>query len=156
MYIIGIMSKHSIKMARILREATIPNSLSNLLSVRIKVAKPEAVVTLVIKVALPIFVITRCNDFALLPCLLTSCWYLFIKKIQFGIPMTIIKGGINAVSTVISYSNKPKIQKVHITPISTTNIEIKVALKDLKKKKNINDVTNSAALIKSPISSIIF
>ena len=43
-------------------EATIPNSLSNLLSVIINVAKPDAVVTLVIKVALPIFEITRCND----------------------------------------------------------------------------------------------
>ena len=79
-----------------------------------------------------------------------------MRKIQLGIPITIISGGINAVSTVISYSSNPIIPKVHITPISTTNIEIKVALKDLKKKKNIREVTSSAALINSPISSIIF
>ena len=60
-------------MARMLKDATVPNSFNKVLSVIINVAKPEAVVTLVIKVAFPIFVITRCNDFALLPCLLTSC-----------------------------------------------------------------------------------
>ena len=49
---------HNTKIAKILREATIPNSSSSLLSVIINVANPEAVVTLVIKVALPILVIT--------------------------------------------------------------------------------------------------
>ena len=101
-YIIGMISKHNIKIAMILKEATIPNSLSNLLSVKINVAKPEAVVILVINVAFPTFVMTRCSDFTLLPCSLTSCWYLLIRKIQLGKPITIIKGGINAVSTVIS------------------------------------------------------
>ena len=48
-------------------EATTPNSFNNTLLVRIKVAKPDAVVRLVIRVAFPTFVITRCNDFALLP-----------------------------------------------------------------------------------------
>jgi methionyl-tRNA synthetase len=37
-----------------------------------KVAKPIAVVTLVINVAIPIFVVTRCNALALLPCTLYS------------------------------------------------------------------------------------
>ena len=50
--------------AMIFIEATIPNSDRSLLLVKIKVAKPEAVVTLVIKVAFPTFAITRCNDFA--------------------------------------------------------------------------------------------
>ncbi len=80
----------------------IPNSFSKSLSVIIKVANPAAVVRFVIKVALPTLEITRCKDFALLPCFLISCWYLLIKKIQFGIPITIIKGGIMAVKTVIS------------------------------------------------------
>ena len=31
-----------------------------------------------------------------------GCWYLLIKKIQLGIPITIINGGIIAVKTVIS------------------------------------------------------
>ena len=140
----------------ILIEATIPNSLSSLLSVIINVAKPEAVVTLVIKVALPIFEITRCKDRAWLPCFFTSCWYLLIRKMQLGMPITIINGGIRAVSTVISYCNRPKIPKAHITPIITTNMEMIVALKLLKKKKNIKEVTPSAARINFPISSIIF
>ena len=83
-------------------EATIPNSFSSVLSVMIKVANPAAVVTLVIKVAFPTLVITLCNDLALLPWFLISCWYLLIRKIQLGIPMTMINGGIIAVRTVIS------------------------------------------------------
>ena len=143
-------------MAKILNEATTPNSFNRVLSVIIKVAKPEAVVTLVINVAFPTLVITRCNDNALLPCNFTSCWYLLIKKIQFGIPITIINGGIKAVKTVISYFNRPSIPRVHITPIQTTTNEIKVALNDLKNKKNMSEVTNNAAPTNSPISSTIF
>ena len=82
--------------------ATTPNSTNNLLSVKMNVANPLAVVRLVIKVALPTLVMTRCKDFAWLPCFLISCWYLLIKNIQLGIPITIMSGGINAVSTVIS------------------------------------------------------
>ena len=67
-----------------------------------------------------------------------------------------IKGGIKAVNTVISYSNSPKTPNAHITPMITVNIAIIVALKDLKKKKNNKEVTNNAAPTKRPISSIIF
>ena len=56
-----------------LSDATTPNSFSNLLLVAMKVANPDAVVTLVIKVAFPIFVITFCNESDLSPCLLSSC-----------------------------------------------------------------------------------
>ena len=42
-----------------------------------------------------------------------------------------------------------------MTPIITIIIEINVARKDLKKKKKINDVIESAATINMPISSII-
>ena len=45
-------------------EATIPNSFKILLFVKMKVAKPEAVVRLVINVAFPILEMTRCNDLA--------------------------------------------------------------------------------------------
>ena len=48
---------------------TIPNSLNKSLLVAINVANPTAVVMLVIKVAVPVLVITRCNAFALLACL---------------------------------------------------------------------------------------
>ena len=124
----GIISKHKQKIAIILNEATVPNSINNLLWVMIKVANPEAVVVFVISVAFPTLVMTRCSDFALFPCLLNSCWYLLMRKIQLGTPITIISGGINAVNTVISYSKKPRIPKVHITPITTTHIEMNVAL----------------------------
>ena len=68
-----MIKRQSIKIDSILNDATTPNSLSNLLSVEMKVAKPDAVVTLVIKVALPIFVITFCRDRDLIPCLFSSC-----------------------------------------------------------------------------------
>ena len=45
-------------------EAIIPNSRNSLLSTKTKVAKPDAVVILVIKVAFPILEITRCKAFA--------------------------------------------------------------------------------------------
>ena len=99
---IGMMKRLSRKMAMMFIEATIPNSFSSLLLVRMKVAKPDAVVTLVIRVALPILVMTRCRDLAWFPCDLISCWYLLIRNIQLGIPITMISGGISAVSTVIS------------------------------------------------------
>ncbi len=121
--------------AKILSEATIPNSSRSLLSVIINVAKPDAVVTLVINVALPILVITLCSDLALFPCSLTSCWYLLIRKIQLGIPITIISGGISPVRTDISKSpggvfiiKSPNIPTDHTTPTITTNNEMKVAL----------------------------
>ena len=44
----------------------------------------------------------------------------------------------------------------NITPTQTTINEMKVALKDLKNKKKINDVTNKAAPIKIGISSTMF
>ena len=62
LYTIGIISMESIKMPKIFMEATIPNSVNSLLSVIIKVAKPHAVVTLVIRVALPILDITLFKD----------------------------------------------------------------------------------------------
>ena len=70
--------------------------------------------------------------------------------------MTMIRGGINAVSIVISYPIQPKIPKAHITPITTTNIEINVARKDRKNRKKIMVVTSIAEITKTPISSKIF
>jgi len=46
------------KIAMIFIDATVPNSFKRVLSVKIKAAKPEAVVTLVNKVAFPTLVIT--------------------------------------------------------------------------------------------------
>ena len=152
----GIMSNESKNIAMMFIEATTPNSLRILLLVKIKVANPEAVVKLVIKVAFPIFAITRCKDLAWFRCLAISCWYLLIKKIQFGTPITIIKGGIKAVSTVISYPNHPSIPKAHITPIATTIREMNVARKDRKNKKKIRVVIRAAPNTKSPISSTMF
>ena len=91
-------------------------------------ANPDAVVILVINVALPILEITRCKALACCPCDFISCWYLLIKNTAFGTPITIINGGINAVKTVISYPNNPIKPKAHVTPIVTTKSVINVAL----------------------------
>ena len=79
-----------------------------------------------------------------------------MRKIQLGMPITIIKGGIKAVSTVISYFKRPIIPKVHITPIQTVKSDISVARNDLKKKKKISEVTKRATPMNTPISSTIF
>ena len=60
-----------------------------------------------------------------------------------------------AVKTVNSYSNSPTIPSVHITPIVTVKIEIIVALKDLKKRKKIKDVTTKAKIKNLPNSALI-
>ena len=54
-------------------DAITPNCLSKELSVKIKVAKPIAVVRFVSRVTLPTFRITLINDLAWFPCLLISC-----------------------------------------------------------------------------------
>ena len=88
---------------KIFIDATIPNSFKILLSVKMKVANPSAVVKFAKSDAFPILIITFFNDLILSLFLIISCLNLFIKKIQFGTPITIIKGGIKAVNTVISY-----------------------------------------------------
>tara|TARA_B100001109_G_scaffold146831_1_gene119531 strand:+ start:591 stop:1046 length:456 start_codon:yes stop_codon:yes gene_type:complete len=150
-----MINKHNIKIDKMLSDATNPNSDRSLLFVVINVANPEAVVTLVINVAFPIFVITFSRATCLIPCVLSSRWYLLIRKMQLGIPITIISGGIIAVSTVNSYSKSPTIPRVHITPIETVKTEIIVALKDLKNKKNIRDVTIAARIRNLPNSAFM-
>ena len=54
-------------------EAIIPNSFRSLLSVKMNVEKPQAVVKFVIKDAFPIRIITCSRDLDWLPCSLTSC-----------------------------------------------------------------------------------
>ena len=98
----GIMIKHKRNNPMMFNDVTIPNSINKSLLETIKVAKPMAVVRFVIKVAIPILVVTRCNALALFPCTLYSWWYLLVRNIQFGIPMTMIKVGTKAVKTVIS------------------------------------------------------
>ena len=63
---------------------------------------------------------------------------------QLGTPITIISGGINAVKTVISNCNNPRTPRAHITPVITTLKVINVALNDLKKKKNMQIVTQNS------------
>ena len=151
----GIINKDSKNIIMMFMEATIPNSRNKLLLVSVKVAKPHAVVMLVISVALPTLEITRWSERAWFPCFLISFWYLLIKKMQLGTPMTMMMGGISAVSTVISKPNNPIIPKAHMTPITTMDMEINVALYDLKKKKKIRVVTSVAISTNNPISSKI-
>ncbi len=76
-----------------------------------------------------------------------------MRKIAFGTPITIIKGGIKADNTVISYPNQPIKPKAQVTPIITNKSVINVALNDLKKKKKITAVINKAPKTNNKISS---
>ena len=121
------------KTAKILREATRPNCLRSLLEVIIKVANPKAVVVLVNIVMFPTRRIICTNDFDLLPCFLNSLWYLFMRKIQFG-----TLGVLNYDITILSALIPPLlivigVPKENMTPIVTTNMDISIALKVLKK-----------------------
>jgi hypothetical protein len=68
------------------------------------------------------------------------------KKIQFGIPITITKVGTSAVRLL--FQNEINQKSKSITPITTIKIEINVALKERKKKKNIKEVINKETPIK--------
>ena len=48
---------------------------------------------------------------------------------------------MSPIKTVISNPNNPIVPKDHVTAITTTTIEIKTTLKDLKKKKSSEEVT---------------
>ena len=60
-------------------------------------------------------------------------------------PITIIKGGISPIKTVISKPNKPIVPKDHVTAMTTTTMEIRTTLNDLKKKKSKDEVTIMAS-----------
>ena len=61
------------KVARILIPATIPNSFRSLMSVVSSTKNPMAVVKLVMKVTIPIFLTIRLKALILLPCF-TNSW----------------------------------------------------------------------------------
>ena len=149
-------SGNQIEVRRIFNDATTPNSCSVSLFVRIKAANPEAVVRLVSNVILPIFCIIICNAISLLLVLLNSLWNLLIRKMQFGIPITIITGGTRAIKREISYPNNDIVPKQKTTPNITTSIEDITALNDLKNKNSINEVISKVRNINKEISFLIF
>ena len=86
--------------ARMLTEAITPNCWSTSLVVKMKAAKPRAVVAFVMNVALPTFFTIRVRARALLPCRLYSAWYLLSRLMQLGTPITIMSGGIRPIKAV--------------------------------------------------------
>ena len=74
---------------------------------------------------------------------------------QFGMPITTITGGTNAIIMEISNPKTNMLPNDQITPIITTNIEIKVALTERKNRKRINAVISKVKIIKSVISFLI-
>ena len=150
------MIKEIKKTTSILIDATIPNWTNKSVLVIIKVENPAAVVALVMNVALPTFWIVLDIAFILLPWSLHSKWYLFNKKTQLGIPITIIKGGISAVKKVILNPNKWIVPIAQITPIPTTIIEKKTDENDLKNKNIITAVVKKANIIKNWTSFLVF
>src|ERR1700722_9915736 len=127
-----------------LNEDVSPNSTKGWLRVEQNTAKPIAVVTLARKIEIPIFSIMVCRASILLPCLRNSVWYLLSNNIQLGKPITVIKGGIRLVSTVIWYPNIDMDAIDHITPISTIISGNNTGKRERKKKKSINEVTATA------------
>ena len=77
---------------------------------------------------------------------------LLIKKIQLGIPITMITGGTKAVKIVTLYPKYPIIPKENITPKITTIIDTTVALNDRKNRNNIKDVIKRVSKINTDIS----
>ena len=69
---------------------------------------------------------------------------------QLGTPITIIRGGIKAVRTVISNCNNPRTPRAHITPVITTDKVINVALYDLKKKEEYTNCNTNSYYYKFP------
>src|SRR5882757_10544317 len=62
---------------------------------------------------------------------------------QFGIPITTIKGGINALRRVILYPNKCIVARQNTTPIITTSSDKIILLRLLKKARSINADNNT-------------
>ena len=75
---------------------------------------------------------------------------------QFGIPITIISGGINPINAVNSKPINPIEPTDQTTPIITTIIDTKTTLKDLKNINNKSDVINNVKNMKMDNSSVTF
>jgi len=111
-----------------------PNSRSTSLRVTARVAKPEAVVRLVIRVAVPMRMITRCRALILLPYRENSKLYLFSIYMLFSMPMMISRGGIIPVRMVILYPKRAIMPMDQITWISTIHTGITTAFTERKKR----------------------
>ena len=93
--------------------------------------------------------------FILLPCSTISRWNLVIKKIQFGIPITIINGGIKAMRIDRLKPNIPMVPSDQITATKTTMLQITTMRMDLKNMKIRIEVTKMARPMKIYISSMM-
>ena len=66
-----------------------------------------------------------------------------IKKTQFGTPITIINGGINAIIIERLNPHKPILPKAQITEINTTTLHCKTTLNE---RKNIYNRREEASI----------
>ena len=73
---------------------------------------------------------------------------------QFGIPITIINGGISAMIRVNSKSKSAIDPIDQITVVITTRIQINTTRRERKKKKIREEVTNANSATKIYISSV--
>ena|SRR6185369_7875162 len=134
--------------------ATTPNSTNMVLFVKYNTAKPIAVVIFARNKVMPMVSMVLVSAFILLPCALNSLWYLLIRKIQFGKPMTMIKGAISPDRTVILYPNSSMIPIDQTTPITTTINEKKTVVSVLKNIHKIIAVTITASVRNKVISAL--
>lgn len=103
--------------------ATTPNSTSMELLVKYNTPKPMAVVMLAKNKVIPMVSILRCRAFILLPWAKNSPWYLLMRKIQLGKPITMMSGAIKPDNTVILYPKSSMMPMDQTTPMTTTMSE---------------------------------
>ena len=134
---IGTSIKDIIYITITLIEATRPNSNSIWVSVEQNTANPMEVVTLANIRETPTFSIDLANARILLWCKAKLLWYLLSIIIQFGIPITISRGGISPVRTDILKPNKTSIPTDQTTPTIITAKEKTTGKMERKNKNNI-------------------
>ena len=140
----GINTSETKKVIITFKAATIPNSTNRAEPVKAKTPKPIEVVKLAKNNVLPTVEALSIKESSFdLPDRYVS-WYLFNKKMTFGIPITTISGGINPDKSVILNPKKTMVAKEATIPTKTTILAKNTTLKDRKKNNKIRDVTKMA------------
>src|SRR5688500_15607625 len=134
--------------------ATTPNSTSIVLLVKYRTPKPMAVVILARNRVMPIVSMVRASAFTLLPCMENSLWYVLMRTIQVGRPITIMSGAIRPLSTVILYPKSSMIPMDQTTPMITTISENTTVEIERKSSQRMMAVTITARIRKRVISPL--
>ena len=128
------------------KAATTPNSTNNAEPVNANTPNPMEVVKFAKNKVLPTLEALSIKDSSFdFPAKYVS-WYLFSRKMTFGIPITTISGGINPDNKVILNPKNTIVAKEAIIPTKTTIFAKNTTWKERKKKSKISEVTRWLAL----------